>query len=136
VRNERYADAIAAYKEVLAVEPKDPDAHLGLGNAYFNQGQFAEAEGYYTAAIKLDPDWPIANLYLADTYRLLRRYGEAEAAYKAVERLAPKDPRPIYWLGMIHLVNGNKVAAQGQYEKLKTVNEAEAAKLLEHINRP
>jgi Flp pilus assembly protein TadD len=73
---------------------------------------------------------------LGDSYRLLRRYAEAETAYKTAERLDPGNADAIYWLGMLHLINGDRISAQGQYEKLKPIDAPRAEKLLGFIDRP
>lgn len=40
---ERYTDAIAAYRKALAIQPKDPQTELNLGITYFKSGKLPQA---------------------------------------------------------------------------------------------
>ncbi len=68
--------AIDFYKRSLVIEPENVSAMLGIGNAYFYQGQYLKAKKYYEDIIKVDPDSVVGysgllNLYIErDAYDL------------------------------------------------------------------
>lgn len=49
----RYAEAKVIFKQILAIQPKNPNAHFDLGNVYLCQGKYVEAIDLYEEAIKL-----------------------------------------------------------------------------------
>src|SRR2546428_4016712 len=57
-------DAIASYRQALALKPDDPMAHNNLGNALFDQGKVAEAIACFRQALALKPDYAHAHLSL------------------------------------------------------------------------
>ena len=54
LNNERYGEAIAAFKETINKYPSFTAAHCGLGLAYFGQGELVAAEFSAKEALKLD----------------------------------------------------------------------------------
>jgi len=69
--------AIEFFRRVLLKKPKDITAMVGIGNAYFYQGQFLKAKKYYTDILKIDHKSPVGwggllNLYIErDAYDLV-----------------------------------------------------------------
>ena len=56
----RYDEAIAAYQQAIALDPKYAYPHNGLGNVYRETGPLREAIAAYQQAIALDPkDAPV-----------------------------------------------------------------------------
>ena len=41
------SEAIAAYQQVLDLEPNHPAAHINLGTLYYNRQEYAQAERHY-----------------------------------------------------------------------------------------
>jgi Flp pilus assembly protein TadD len=96
VRLGRYADAEAAYRKALELDPMDAYPHNGLGNLLQHRlGRYEEAEAAYRKAMELDPKdaYPHRGLGNLLQYRL-GRYEEAEAAYRKAMELDPKYARP------------------------------------------
>jgi tetratricopeptide (TPR) repeat protein len=63
--------AIALYREGLAVCPDDDVAHYELGKVMVGRGLYAEAEKEFEAALKINPDFVDAKKQL-DTVRKVR----------------------------------------------------------------
>jgi protein O-GlcNAc transferase len=85
LRQGRTAEAIAALKAALAIEPESGRAHQLLGEAYLQQGSYdmlGEARAELLQAVALDPALVWARFHLA---RLYLDFGEAG---KAREQLA------------------------------------------------
>lgn len=56
LRDQEYDAAINNYKDAIALKIKNPRAYIGLGDAYFEKGNFKDALNTYTKASKLFPD--------------------------------------------------------------------------------
>ena len=63
--------AIALYREGLAICPDDDVAHYELGKVMVERGSYAEAEREFEAALKINPDFADAKKQL-DTVRKVR----------------------------------------------------------------
>lgn len=69
--------AIEAYRQALALNPKNHELHSRLGQALFRVHNFIEAVEFYKSAIQTTND-PDLKLQLADVYVAIKRYTEAE----------------------------------------------------------
>jgi tetratricopeptide (TPR) repeat protein len=49
----KYEEAKVIFKQILAIQPENPNAHFDLGNVYLYQSKYAEAINLYEEAIKL-----------------------------------------------------------------------------------
>lgn len=49
---------ISSYQQRLTANPKDLDALIGIGNAYFDTQKYDDAIKYYLQAIEIDPNSP------------------------------------------------------------------------------
>lgn len=108
----RYADAEAAYRAALALDPHLAVAHAGLGDALNGQQRFAEAETACREAIRLDPGLipPRAGLGLALSGT--KRYADAEAACREAIRLDPGFALSHVILGVALLGSGRSAEAE------------------------
>lgn len=80
------------YLRAIALDPRTPTPHIGLGDLYHHGPlhQPARAEAHYLTAIALDATYWYPHLQLADLYqRHLHRYAEAEAHYLRALELSP-----------------------------------------------
>jgi tetratricopeptide (TPR) repeat protein len=92
LRQGRPADAIAAFKRALALDPASGYAHQLLGEAYLQQGTYdmlGEARAELQQAIALDSRLVWARFHLA---RLYLDFGEARKAHEQL--LAAVEQRP------------------------------------------
>ena len=86
---ERYAEAIAAYKKVIELDPDNADAHSYMGTAYSVLGKPAEAIVAYKKVIAIKPDYPYVYSNMAGAYAKLGQYDNAVAAYKKAVTMEP-----------------------------------------------
>jgi tetratricopeptide (TPR) repeat protein len=82
-------DAIAAYHQVLAIEPAHAAAHINLGTLYYNRQDFARAERHYRQAIEADPRYSLAYFDLGNVLDETGRVHDAIQTYKTALQLAP-----------------------------------------------
>jgi tetratricopeptide (TPR) repeat protein len=90
VSKRRLAAACVRYRRVLAAEPGNPRASMGLGSALLERGRFAEALPALRYAIDAGMGGDDAQLKLG---RCLRGLGQTQAAVTELEKVAPGSPR-------------------------------------------
>lgn len=82
-------EAIAAYRQVLELNPKAAGALVNLGTIYYRQRKFAEAERYYRQAAEADPTYPLAQFNLGNLYDEQGRLPDACEHYRKALQLNP-----------------------------------------------
>jgi tetratricopeptide (TPR) repeat protein len=82
-------DAIAAYHQVLEIQPAHAAAHINLGTLYYNRQDFTLAERHYRQAIEADPRYSLAYFDLGNVLDETGRVQEAIQTYKTALQLAP-----------------------------------------------
>jgi TolB-like protein/tetratricopeptide (TPR) repeat protein/DNA-binding winged helix-turn-helix (wHTH) protein len=104
----RYEAGAAAFRRLLARNPQDADAHIGLGEALAGLGQGSEAEASYRRAVAVEPAYWSA--YTALAAHLFRRgkNDEAVAAMRKVTELVPSSANA--WSNL-----GGVLQMQGQF---------------------
>jgi tetratricopeptide (TPR) repeat protein len=63
-----YHEAVAAYQQAIALDPKLLDAHLSLGELYEEKGLYEEAVARYSHVLSVEPAHPGATYGLALAY--------------------------------------------------------------------
>jgi tetratricopeptide (TPR) repeat protein/tRNA A-37 threonylcarbamoyl transferase component Bud32 len=77
----RYAEAVAAYNQAIALDPDCASAYARRGNAYSHLREYERALADYDRALALDPHDAVACNNRGNAYDCLRRYHEALADY-------------------------------------------------------
>jgi len=113
-------EAIAAYRQAAALQPKDPEPYLAVGLLLEKEEKFADAEQEYKQALALGPSTD-AVTGLANIYMRGRRFPEAEAELRKLVAARPD-------LADAHIQLGRVLAADGKYEEAIAEMQA-AAKL-------
>jgi len=108
VNDEKYAEAEAIFKEILAETPNVPEAHQNLAYVYAKQGKWAEAEASYLKALELRPDDNSFKAGLAAIYMQTGREDEAEALMSQAAEANPEDASAHFNRG-IYLANTGKL---------------------------
>jgi tetratricopeptide (TPR) repeat protein len=102
--------ALAAYRQAAALQPKDPEPHLAAGQLLEQANKFADAEQEYKQALTLDPGsdalTALANLYLQG-----RRFPEAEEYLRKLVSAHPEQAAAHVQLGRVLAAEGNNDAA-------------------------
>lgn len=81
----RYADAEAAYREALRVDPDHASAfetHANLGSALLQMHRLSEARACYSRALELKPDYPRG---VAGIASVLEKQGKFEEAFTLIQ---------------------------------------------------
>jgi len=88
----RLDDAIAAYRQVIEIDPENAPGHAGLGIAQYEANDHEVAIRTMTRALELDPGLGVApslRLFIGHSLRELGRIDEADAQYALVLELEP-----------------------------------------------
>jgi len=109
VQDTNPAEAIDAYHQAAALQPKDPEPHLAAGQIYEAASKFGDAEQEYRQALALDPNSSDAVVGLANVYMRSQRYPEAEDYLRKVTAQRPNDP-------VAHVQLGRVFAADQKYD--------------------
>jgi len=88
-RQKKYAEAYAAYKDAMNLDPKTPERSAALGRTCMALGKFLEAvELLEKASERLVRDIDLLFL-IAKSYEALKNTASAELAYKRIHKLQP-----------------------------------------------
>lgn len=74
ISNGEVAEAIAIFKKVVDINPRNPEVWVNLGSAYFNSKQFDMALENYQEALKIDKNFALAKSNIGLVY--LNKYAE------------------------------------------------------------
>jgi tetratricopeptide (TPR) repeat protein len=83
------AGALAMFRAAVKANPRQPNAHFGLGYLLWSQKQYPEAEQEFHAEIANDPGHIQSMLYLADAYIQMNRIGEAAPLLETILKTEP-----------------------------------------------
>ena len=117
VKMGRTEDAIAAYKQILVIDPRNRFALTSLGYASRVVGREAEAKAYFERLAKDYPTLYIPYLALGDMYTAHREFAQAEASYRKAISLAPKNALIVAG-GMNAAIEAQKLDLAGQWLQL------------------
>lgn len=110
-------DAIAAYKKVLAIDPKNRLALTSLAYTLRTSGQDQQAEKYFLKLASLYPNSYVPYLALGDMYTQRHQYAKAEAEYRKGHKIAPSNGLIVAG-GMNAAIEGHNVPLAGEWLKL------------------
>ncbi len=123
-------DALAAYREAIALEAQLPAAqlphrdsqpYLDLGMLLLQQEKPQEALDPLTAAVQLATANPLAHQQLALALEKLGRYKEAAAEMTICARLAPDSQAPPFFLGRLYHRLGMEAEAKEQFARAQAL---------------
>jgi Flp pilus assembly protein TadD/peroxiredoxin len=110
--------AAAAFKQVIAAKPEDPEAYYNLGTLYLRRNDFQGARQYLDQTVKLRPNYPEAWNNLGMVAAQEGQTDEAIRNFKQSLLL-----RPSYAIALANL--GNLYRRQGAFEEAeKLLNRA------------
>ncbi|MGB6112937.1 MAG: tetratricopeptide repeat protein [Acidobacteriaceae bacterium] len=110
----RPEEAIAAYKQILAIDPRNRFALTSLGFVSRVVGREAEAKAYFERLAKDYPTLYIPYLAMGDMYTANHEFAKAEASYRKAFSLAPKNALIIAG-GMNAAIEAQKLELAGQW---------------------
>jgi len=113
----RFDDAIAQYRQGLALQPDDAGLHKDIGGALAMQEHFAEAISEYREALRLKPRFPEVHSNLGLALARLGDDAAARAEYEAALRGDPDLVEAHNNLGALLQRAGDIRGAESQYRQ-------------------
>jgi protein involved in polysaccharide export with SLBB domain/Tfp pilus assembly protein PilF len=83
----KFTEAITALKELLKLQPQDPQIHFGMGMAYSKGKAYKDALDSFKKAVRYKPDWPEAHFRLGVVSYVLGKKSESTDEYKTLVQL-------------------------------------------------
>jgi Tfp pilus assembly protein PilF len=111
------AQAMAAYKEALRLDPSRADAGLRLAVLYDKEGKFKESLPLYEKALAACPGTPDIFCDMGYSLYLQRRFGEAEINFRQAVALAPEHVRAHNNLGLVLAHSGRPEEAVAEFRR-------------------
>jgi tetratricopeptide (TPR) repeat protein len=129
IRQKDYDGAIAMLKDVLAKEPKDPNALYLIGMGFSKKQMYPEAIEALVQVVELVPKFPAARFELAICYQSQGDKDRALENYQKTLELDPSNPDAAYNAGLI-LFGQNRVdEALSFFEKALSLKPGDSAYL-------
>jgi tetratricopeptide (TPR) repeat protein len=114
--------AIREFRAAIQANPREPNAHFGLGYLLWTQMQYGEAAQEFQAELDNTPDYTQAILYLADSDIQLNRMAEAQVLLEKLVKSNPSAEMGRRDLGIIY------AEADRDEDALRELKAAEALK--------
>jgi tetratricopeptide (TPR) repeat protein len=115
---ERYDDALVAYRKALSLNPKAPQTELDLGLAYFKAGKLSEAVQPLRVAAAGLPDSAQAEILLGMSLYGTRQYREASAYLEKAVARSDGNTQLQLVLAQCYLYSGEYAKAQSEFEQM------------------
>jgi type IV pilus assembly protein PilF len=111
--------AIAEYRKSLALDPDEPETHLGLAEAYRRKGLLNDTERELREALRLDADHQEARLALGVTFLQMERWDDAAAEFQRLvdDPTFIRPSRALVNLGWAHYKSGKLDQAKSDFER-------------------
>lgn len=125
----QYADAAKLLGQIVDSDPKDYEAWIEMGNAYFNLGKLKDAEKAYLRAIDEQPAFVLPYLNLGKTRLAANNYEGAIDALNNAIKFQPASAEANYFLGesYLQIKKGSKaVGYLNEALRLEPIKMAEA----------
>ncbi|MGQ9837221.1 MAG: tetratricopeptide repeat protein [Cyanobacteriota bacterium] len=110
--------AEAAYRQVLSLQPNQPDALHLLGILYYQTGRLEEALAAISEAIRLKPGQAAFHSNLGAVLQALGRLEEAITHYTQAVALQPDHLQALFNLGFCHFQLGQYEQAEPYYRQV------------------
>jgi tetratricopeptide (TPR) repeat protein len=108
--------ATREFRAAVQANPKEPNAHFGLGYLLWTQLQFQEASQEFQAELQNTPDYSKAMLYLADSYIKLNRNDDARPLLEKVLAIEPTNSMGLLDLGIVYAEADRKEDALREFK--------------------
>src|SRR4030095_754131 len=116
-----FASARKRYQAILAKEPQNITAMMGMAQVEANSDNEKEALSWLTKAKATAPQAVAPRVYLATYYLRTRQFQKAFAELYDAQRYEPNNPQLLDLLGQAQLANGQKAEAISTYKKLVSI---------------
>ena len=113
----RFAEAAAAYRQILAIQPDSAEAHNNLGNVLWSRASSTKRRHVTSKRIALKPDYVDAHSNLGTVLLSQGKLDEAAAHYEQALALRPDNAERHNNLGVIRWQQGRLDEAAARFEQ-------------------
>ena len=113
----KHPEAISTFEKVVALAPRNAEAHFDLANAYAAGGNCPAALVRYRQVLELDPNMPGVHNNLGNAYTILGDLERAVDSYREALRLNPQSAKALNNLGYALRAMGRADEAIRCYEQ-------------------
>lgn len=117
-----FEGGVRELRPVIEQNPKDGDAHFGLGSLLPALGQLDEAIAEIRRALELDPLSASVSRWLARFLVYARQYDEAIEQSRRTLEIDPNFARAYLDMGHAHIAQGRRQEALAAYRKCQTLD--------------
>ena len=114
-------EAIASYSDALEIDPKMPEARLGIAKA-LRLGDPEKSQAAFTEVIKVNPGYPEAALFLADQMIGSEQYDKAQTTLQLALDVNPQSPPALSLLASIGYLRGDQNEFNRLVQKVLATN--------------
>ncbi|GAA3961085.1 TonB-dependent receptor domain-containing protein [Allohahella marinimesophila] len=116
------SDAEDLLKQAVESDPGTVEAHLGLGLLALRQGRAEDARTELDLAISLHPNRSLLRSVLGEVFFAAYQDDRAATQWQLAETLDPLDPTPLFYQGVLQLLNNDPVRALDHFEKARSLD--------------
>ena len=131
----RWAEAEAALREALELDPRSGWARMELGALYEKQNKVIQAAAEFEQAIALDPRNADAHLCLGHVHFRRSRWAEAEAEFQRAAALDPRNGQAYAGLWAVYRGQGRSAEAEAALAQALAINPGSAFADAESLER-
>ncbi|MGH8496468.1 MAG: tetratricopeptide repeat-containing sulfotransferase family protein [Gammaproteobacteria bacterium] len=113
----RYEEAIALFRQAIALDPRLAEAHDRLGRSLNNLRRLDEATAAFREAVRLEPDSAEAHNHLGHVLRAQGALEEAATSFSEALRIDPGSTPAHHNLGIVHMALGDPGRAIECFER-------------------
>ncbi len=133
VENKEYKTALNTVKGELKKSPLNPELNAWKGMILLKMDQPSKALPYLKKAVRFSPEEPDYRSSLGYCFFFMDQHDEAESSFHEAIKHDPEHIDALSGIGMIYGIKGEKEKALDIYEKLKSLDQDSAEKLLQVI---
>lgn len=111
IANNKPDEAIEAYKQAAALQPKDPEPHLSAGALLEKENRFGDAEAEYRQVLTIEPNSADALIGLSNIYMRGQRFADAEECLRKLVVVQPGNATAHMQLGRVMAAAGHNDTA-------------------------
>ncbi len=117
-----YRQAAARFQEALAINPRQPEALVNLGETLYFRREYVDSIEAFEWALKLEPGWTGARRGLVRSLMVVDRYDDASAQLAHILKDAPADAEAWLTLGDVAVSRGDELMAREHWQKATMVD--------------
>ncbi|MDH5654335.1 MAG: tetratricopeptide repeat protein [Spirochaetia bacterium] len=125
-----YRSAVHMYRQSIAKNPNNKNAHVGAGKSYLHLYDYNRSEYHFKYALKLDKNNENAMIGLGFLYLELNKFKEAKELLDQVSKINPGNNENNYAKGLMYLKQNKYSISELYFKKVLKLNAGHILSLL------